>query len=168
MSTRPSYWIFGDGSATRNEDIGAWAAIAIAGDNVTRKFLWGIGQPLTISRCEMLPVLEGLRFIKYHWHPARGQIIRVTSDSEWAIRTLSGDFPVNKHEDIIEGIHKLAHGLTVEYRWRERNSTPYGTLMDNICGPLRRHMLDTMGKITKDPRQPELEMPMLALPEEMT
>lgn len=166
MSARPAFWIFGDGSSSRTKDIGAWAAVAIAGENVTRQILWGVDFCTTISRCELRPILEGLRFIKHNWHPSAGQIIRVTSDSEWAIRTLSGDFPQNKHEDLLRGIADLAKGLTVQYRWRERNSTPYGTFCDEVCGPLRRVMIDTWSKIAKDPRQPEQDMPMLALPEE--
>jgi len=165
MTTRPAFWVIGDGSSSRTKDIGAWAAMAIAGENVTRQLLWGIHFPSTISRCELLPIIEGLRFIKYTWHPDRASLIRVYSDSEYTIRTLSGEYPRKKNEELWAAVDEAARGLTVQYRWRERNSTGYGTLADAICGPLRRTMIDYMSKLVKDPRAPEPDIPMLALPE---
>lgn len=166
MSTRPSFWLFGDGSSSRQKDIGAWAAVAVAGENVNRQLLWGIDWPTTISRCELRPIIEGLRFIKNEWSPARQAIVRVYSDSEYTIRTLTGEYPRRKNTELWAAVDEATRGMTVEYRWRERNSTPYGTFCDGVCGPLRRMMINHMSKVARDPRQPEQDMPLLALPEE--
>ena len=163
---KPDYYLFGDGSSSRTQDIGAWTSVAIAGENVSRQLLYGIDFPTTISRCELRPIIEGLRWIKHNWHPDRTSIIRVHSDSEYTIRTLSGEYPRKKNEDLWAAVDEAARGLTVQYRWRERNSTPYMEFCDSVCGPFRRMMIDNMSKIAKDPRQPEQDMPMLALPEE--
>ena len=163
--TTPHYYLFGDGSSSRQKDIGAWTAVAVTANGSMRQLLWGIDFPTTISRCELRPIIEGLRWIKHNWHPDRASLIRVYSDSEYTVRTLSGDFPRSKNEELWAAVDEAARGLKVEDRWRERNSTPYMEFCDSVCGPLRRTMIDTWARIARDPRQPEWDMPVLSLPE---
>ena len=163
---KPIVYLFCDGSSSRTEDIGAYAGVAVKADNSARKLFHGTMWPTTISRMELVPIIEGLRWIKHNWHPGRLMPVRVYSDSEYTVRTLSGEYPRKKNEELWAAVDEVAKGMTVQYRWRERNSTPYMEFCDSVCGPMRKVMVDTWSKISKDPRQPELDMPLLALPEE--
>jgi ribonuclease HI len=165
MSTRPHFFLFGDGSSSRGDDIGAWASIAVTGDNSKTKLLWGIDYPTTISRVELRPIIEGLRWIKANW--AHGQVVRVEvwSDSQYTIRTLAGEYPRSqKNRELWVAVDEASKGMQVTYRWRERNSTDYMTFADGLCGPLRRMMINHMSTVARDPRNPEADMPVLELP----
>jgi MYXO-CTERM domain-containing protein len=61
----PHAYLFTDGSSGPHEDTGAWAAIAVAGTN--RKLLFGVQSPTSISRCELIPIIEGAGGIVTAW-----------------------------------------------------------------------------------------------------
>ena len=75
-------YLFVDGSSAYKDDIGAWAAVAVMGTK--RQILYGVNFPTTISRCELLPIIEGLRWIKQNWYEDGMQVI-VTSDSDYTV-----------------------------------------------------------------------------------
>ena len=157
-------YLFVDGSSSKGDDIGAWAAIAAAGDR--RRLLYGIDFPTTISRMELRPIIEGLRWIKSNWVVGGGFRVLVTSDSEYTVKTLCGLYPRNKNEELWAAVDVAAQGMHVNYRWRERNSLPYMELCDAICGPLRDHMIAHMKTVAKDCRKPEAAMPYFEIEEE--
>ena len=157
-------YLFVDGSSSRGDDIGAWAGIACRG--MERQLLYGIDFPTTISRCELRPVVEGLRWIKANWCDASGFRVCVYSDSEYTVKTLSGAHEIgSKNKELWVAVREAQAGMDVTYRWRERNSLPYMTLCDGICGPLRRRQIDFMQTVAADPRNPEISMPFYSVME---
>ena len=164
---KPHAYLFADGSSSRGDDIGAWTSVAVTASGEKRQLLYGIDFPTTISRCELRPIIEGLRWIKANWSQG-DPLFRVTvySDSEYTVKTLCGLYPRKKNEELWAAVEEAERRMKVTYRWRERNSTPYMEFCDGVCGPLRRMMIDHMSKVARDPRKPEADMPLLALPEE--
>ena len=150
-------YLFVDGSSSKAGDIGAWAAIACYGDQ--RKLIYGVDFPTTISRCELRPIIEGLRFISDNWATGSGFRVCVISDSQYTVMTLSGIYERHKNMDLWAGLDEAAAMLQVTYRWRERNSLPYMEMCDGICGALRRRQIDHMKTVAPDPRAPEQAMP---------
>lgn len=155
--TVPHAYLFVDGSSSRHEDIGAFAAVACFGDE--RKVLYGIDWPTTISRCELRPIIEGLRWIKANWAQAPGFRVRVYSDSEYTVKTLCGINQRSKNMELWAAVDQAAGGIQVEYVWRERNSLPYMVFCDGLCGSLRRRMIDMMTEAAGDPRKLEPVLP---------
>ena len=158
-------YLFVDGSSSRREDIGAWGAIVCYGDK--RKVLYGVDWPTTISRCELRPIIEGLRWIKKNLKKyGRGLTVCVYSDSEYTVKTLCGVYERGtKNLDLWSGVDVVSDGLKVTFKWRERNSLPYMTMCDTICGGLRRKIIDYMKTVLDDPRVPEHNIPFYTLEE---
>jgi ribonuclease HI len=156
-------YLFVDGSSSRGDDIGAWAAVAVTAS--TRRLLYGVDFPTTISRCELRPIIEGLRWMKTNWALGSGYRICVCSDSEYTVKTLSGLYPRNKNKELWEALDEAVSDMQVHYVWRERNTLPYMTLCDGICGALRRRQIDYMKTVASDPRNPETDMPVYELPD---
>ena len=151
-------YLFVDGSSSRNQDIGAWAAVACVGDR--RQLLYGIDYPTTISRCELRPIIEGLRWIKANCAVGSGFSVCVYSDSEYTVRTLTGAYePGSKNRELWMAVAEVQRGLNVTFKWRERNSLPYMSFCDGVCGALRKAQIQYMSGVAKDPRKPEESMP---------
>ncbi len=161
---KPHAYLFVDGSSSKNEDIGAWTAVAVSTHDHAQQLLWGVTFPATISRCELMPIVEGLRWIKANWAKGQGYVVEVYSDSEYTVRTLSGEYLRRKNHELWTAVDDAADGMVVRFIWRERNSTEGGTLCDNICGRLRRMLIDKWKEIADDPRKPLADCPPIALP----
>ena len=141
---KPNFHIFADGSCDAGKhDMGAWAAYVIGPES--RKLLYGMLQPTTISRCELLPLIEGLRYIR---KLLKGRIsgigVRVISDSEYTIKTLSGLYPVNKNRDLWSAMDYVQRGFVVDWVYRERNSHYYMELCDSVCSVLRKRSIEVI------------------------
>jgi len=154
---KPHAYVFGDGSAAHGDDLGAWAALAVTVN--ARKLLYGVCYPTTISRCELMPIIEGLRWIKHNWSKANGLRVMVISDSEYTVKTLCGLYERKKNRDLWMALDETVKSMTVQYVWRERNTHPYMELCDSICSGLRHHMHSTMGLAFKDVLNPEPDLP---------
>lgn len=155
----PHAWLYVDGSSGPKDSIGAWAAVAACGEK--RQFLYSIDYPTTVSRCELRPIIEGLRWIKRNWARGSGFRVRVTSDSEYTVKSLCGVYPREKNTDLWAAADDAAKTMNVDFVWRERNSLPYMTLCDQLCGTLRLMMVDRMTAATKgNPLHPELSFPL--------
>ena len=83
---KPHAYLFTDGSSARKADIGAYAAIAATA--TTRKLIHGVEYPTTISRMELLPIVNGLRWINTNWAKGAGFRVTVISDSARRLRLL--------------------------------------------------------------------------------
>ena len=162
---KPHAYLFVDGSSARKDDIGAWAAIAVTASE--RKLLYGMTYPTTISRCELLPIIEGLRWIKRNWVRGPGFRVAVFSDSEYTIKTIVGLYAKNKNIELWRALEEAADGMHIRYIWRERNTLPYMEMCDALCGGLRKATYGLIGKYFKDPKQPEADLPYGALPDEI-
>ena len=151
-------YLFVDGSSAHGDDIGAWAAVACRGQE--RQLLYGIDFPTTISRCELRPVVEGLRWIKANWCDCAGFRVCVYSDSEYTVKTLAGAYEHrSKNKELWAAVVEASTDMQVTYRWRERNSLPYMSFCDGLCGPLRWRQIDFMKAVARDHLNPELDMP---------
>jgi ribonuclease HI len=161
----PHAYLFADGSSARKDDIGAWASFVVTKD--ARKLLYGVNFPTTITRCELLPIIEGLRWIKGNWAKGAGFRVRVTSDSEYTVKTLNGLYERRKNTELWAAVDEASKGMHVTYVWRERNTMPYMTLCDGVCGMLRRQTINLMSRLAEDPRRPEEGIPVEELPKDI-
>lgn len=161
LDFKPHAYLYVDGSSTRSEDIGAWAAMAVT--RTKRKLLYGVEYPSTISRCELLPIIAGLNWIRKKWWKIGFKVL-VTSDSEYTVRTLCGEYERRKNLDLWANLDFITERMQVEYIWRERNSSDYGTLCDGICGPLRKSVINSMSTVFQDVRAPEIDIPAYTYP----
>ena len=160
---KPHACLFVDGSCSKGGDIGAWTAVAVT--VTSRRLLWGIDFPTTISRCELLPIVQGLRWIKDNWATSGGYRVHVTSDSEYTVKTLSKVCERHKNLELWAALDVAASDMVVTYSWRERNTLPYMEFCDGMCGPLRHRMIDFMKTVATDYQKPEDCMPEYELPE---
>jgi len=163
---KPHAYVFADGSSSRHEDVGAWASIVVT--PTRRKVLYGVSFPSTISRCELMPIVEALRWIKANWVRGPGFRVEVYSDSEYTVKTLCGLYPRGKNKELWAALDEAAKGMSVTYNWRQRNSLDYMTFCDGICGGLRRSTIQTMEKLVPDARAMENYMPEGDLPDGTT
>lgn len=159
---RPHAYVFADGSSSRKEDVGGWAAIAATTSQ--RKVLYGVSFPSTISRCELTPIIEALRWIKANWVKGPGFRVAVYSDSEYTVKTLCGLYPRRKNKELWAALDEAASGMKVTYNWRQRNTLDYMTLCDGICGALRRATIKSLESVIPDARAMEEYIPYSELP----
>ena len=162
---KPQAYLFVDGSCGSGQDFGGWAAIVVTQQQ--RKMLYGTAYPTTISRCELMPIVEGLRWIKSNLAGKRpGYTVTVVSDSEYTVKTLCGVYPRKKNMELWIALDEAARSLTVKYTWRERNSLPYMEFCDAVCGSFRRVVIDGAKQKFGEAQYklPEAEMPYGTLP----
>jgi len=165
MNKKPHAYLFVDGSSARKDDIGAWAALAITASQ--RRLLYGITYPTTISRCELMPIVEGLRWIKANWASRTGFRVAVYSDSEYTVKTLCGFYKRRKNKELWAALDEAARTMQIHYTWRERNTLPYMELCDAICGGLRKATYRLIEEYFEDPKNPEAVIPYGLLPSEL-
>jgi len=154
---KPHAYLFVDGSCGPKEDVGGYAAIAVCATG--RKLLYGTMYPTTISRCELMPIIEGLRWIKRNWARGVGFRVHVTSDSEYTVKTLCGVNQRRKNEELWKAADDAAHGMVVRYQWRERNSLDYMELCDGICGAMRGTTITLAKSLADVYKTPETQLP---------
>jgi len=169
MVDKPHAWLFGDGSCGAHDDMGAWASIAVsaAGD---RKLITGSACPTTISRCELMPIIEGVEWIYKNWAKRiNGFRLNVYSDSNYTVRTLNGEYNANKNKGIWKGMQELIK-LPIHYKfiWVARNSLPYMELCDAIAGSVRKSSISMMKTLmhVEDHRMGVTTVPVEPLPKE--
>lgn len=154
---KPQAYLFVDGSSGPKEDVGGYAAVAVC--RVARKLFYGTMYPTTISRCELMPIIEGLRWIKRNWARGVGFQVLVISDSEYTVKTLCGANRKRKNDELWKAAGEAEHGMIVKYVWRQRNTLTYMEVCDGMCGAARKLIMADMAKIFPDIKQPELVLP---------
>ena len=132
---RPPIVLVADGSCDAVSEFGTWAAVAVT--PMTRKIFYGTVYPSTISRCELTPILEGLRWIRAECIDLKGTRVRIISDSQFTIQTLAGMYEAKKNLDLWSAVRTASQGLKLDAAWRERNSHPLMELCDSIAHALR-------------------------------
>jgi len=162
---KPHAYLFTDGSCGPKEDVGGYAGVAVCPTG--RKLFYGTMYPTSVSRCELMPIIEGLRWIKHNWCKGIGFRVQVTSDSEYTVKTLCGVNRRHKNDELWKAADEAAHGMVVRYVWRERNSLDYMEMCDGICGSARKIVMAEMGKIFPVIKQPETVLPLGETPEEL-
>ena len=166
---KPDVYLFVDGSCGPSQDIGAWAALVVTASG-RRKILYGTAYPTTISRCELIPIMEGLRWISKELVRFWGVRLRVYSDSEYTVKTLNGLYEKEHNTELWAAVDEVVRrsGLQIEYVYRERNSHPYMELCDAVCTTLRHGGKNIAAALFGlDPKEPEASLPVAPLPDEI-
>lgn len=128
----PHVYVFTDGSCARQNQIGGWAAFAVTPQK--QQLLYGCEYPTTISRCELKPIVEALRFLKTDWFKLKTGIrVMIVSDSEYTVQTIGGLYEPHKNEDLWDAYKSLSESFNIEAKWRERNSHPMQQLVDSVA-----------------------------------
>ena len=162
---RSHAYLFVDGSCSTATQIGAWTAIAVSPSY--RKILYGSEYPTTISRCELLPIINGLRYIRDNWAFYAQYTVHVISDSEYTVKTLNGLNDRHKNKDLWDLVDIVSKSMQVQYTWQERNSLYYMSVCDDIAGYIRRATTAGHEMYFKDMPQPEDGLLFTDTPEEM-
>lgn len=149
---KPHIYLFTDGSCT-GTGVGAWCSLVVSpGNFVAPQF--GVSSYTTINRCELQPIIDGLRWIRREFcKKQRGIRVAVISDSETIIRTMGGANEAGSNLDLWAAYEQAAVGLHVMPTWRERNSHPYMTYADTVCSSMRGMVKPYVAYIT------EVELP---------
>lgn len=115
---------------------------------VTGKLLTGVSYPSTISRCELMPMIQGLMYIaKYIVQPHRGAKIRIVSDSECTVKAIGGLYDPRKNAGLWAYYAKVAEGYDVTAVWRERNSHTGMEIADAAAYVTRSQFKEYMKKV---------------------
>jgi ribonuclease HI len=157
------FTVFSDGSCGRGKtDIGAWAAYVKG--KVTSKLLYGASYPSTVSRCELIPIIEAVRWLRAQtkWRP--GVTVHAYSDSEYTVKTLNGINDKNANHDLWAGMEVVTAGIEFKITYQERNSHTYMQLCDSVCSLLRKRVISQADALLGDGRNPELIVPDVELP----
>ncbi len=160
----PDYWVFTDGScAIKGAETGAWAACVVSRTRFV-KLLFGSASPTTITRCELIPIIEALRFIRKQVRASTGAgtKVRVYSDSEYTVTLLSQQVTSKKNTDLYAAFQDVCGAMKLEFIHRSRNSHFYMELCDSLCSMLRR---DTIAAVASRLGTVEPEVPLVAMPE---
>jgi ribonuclease HI len=162
---KPHVYMFVDGAASQRDDIGAYATLLVAANNEQRKLLMGTQCPTTISRMELVPIIEGLRWLRSNWSKHQSQmIVRVYSDSEYTVKTLCGLYPRQKNTELWAALDDAAKKFTMQYIWRERNTLPQTEVVDGVCSNLRRANKRLLNEYFEDYLNPVGVVPKMPLP----
>lgn len=146
--------IFTDGSCYKpaeGDGIGGWCAVVAAPG--WRKLLWGAEGDTTTNRCELHPIVAGVRYLLDRLEDPAAHRVEVYSDSEYTIRRLSdpaGDRAVdyrqfkgdratlqsrNMHMWVELGGMAELFG-SVRYIWVPRNSNYYNEFCDGMASSI--------------------------------
>ena len=144
-------YIVSDGSCSSVDRSGGWATVIAT--STRQVLLLGAELNTTISRCEIMPILAGLRWVRGTIQGYRGLRIRLVSDSEFVIHTLSGHFE-RKDGLLMElwaAYDQLADGLLIRPMWTSRNVHPYQQLVDAAASRARRSLLNARTGMAEEP-----------------
>ena len=162
---KPHAYVFVDGSASKRNDIGGWAAFVTTTHR--RKLLVGMCCPTTISRMELTPIVESLRWIRHELSRDKGFRVCVYSDSEYTVKTLCGLYPRSKNEDLWAGLDVVVQGMNITYRWRERNTLMQTELVDAVCGMVRGVNKKALNEYFTNYLEPEKAIPHFPFPDDI-
>lgn len=146
-----------DGSCAHETQLGSWGAVVVT-PTKTQRF-YGMAYPTTISRCELLPIIEGLKWIYYDLcDKQQGVQVKLVSDSEYTIQTINGLYMPKKNLDLWAACKALQAKLKVEACWRQRNSHTYMNLCDSVAHAVRTVTMENLYEGLKDFKIPMLPM----------
>lgn len=131
---RDVYEVWTDGSAVLRTDTkrrkytGGAAYVILHDGKVYKQGNYGTIDT-TISRMELLAVICGVG------HCPQGAIVTVHSDSQYALKTLSGVYAAHKNLDLMEKFRKhSAHLAHIQWKWvKGHNGTEYNELCDRLA-----------------------------------
>ena len=125
-----------DGGCSNNSYHGAWCALIVTPS--AQDVIYGCLYPTTSSRCEILPVLEGLKRIYYDIGAKQaGLQVKLVSDNEHVVKTIMGLYEPKKNTDLWAAVGAMTRKMKVEAVWRSRNSHPYMEMCDCVAHAVR-------------------------------
>lgn len=105
-------YIWTDGACQPNPGAGGWAALMEY--NGTRKLLSGrVSEQTTNNRMEIQAAIEAFKAIKTGWVCE----ILVTSDSQYLVNTMSGDWKIKSNVDLFMTLTDLVRPHNVIWKW---------------------------------------------------
>ena len=99
-----------DGACRGNPGQGGWAAI-LKDSNGTKRVLSGQDERTTNNRMEVLAAIKGLEATP------QGSDVTIHSDSQYLIRTMTGDWQRNANMDLWEQLDQLCASREVDWEW---------------------------------------------------
>lgn len=126
------YIIYTDGAYSQQHDEGAFAYVMLDGFGhfIKKKGAWKITGE-TNNRAELKAIITGL----YHL-PIDAQYVKVISDSQYALNTLSGKWGRNANQDLFKVFDDIMalHKYKVTYEWVKGHSgDEYNEMCDKMC-----------------------------------
>jgi len=133
-------YIYSDGSCGR-DSVGSWSAsIHIDGDPAA-VHMCGTLSPTCITRCELMPIVECLRWLRNVRYPeVEGKIeVRLVTDAELNAKRIMGVYkPHYKNKDLWEDIDRIRKYFDIDAVWRSRNTTQQLADCDKEAGRIRK------------------------------
>ena len=112
--------IYTDGSCIGNPGPGGWACIIILPG--TEVILKG-GEPAsTNNRMEMTAIIKALEYLHKSYKNTHALKIKIYSDSNLIIQTLTQNWKRKKNTDLWAQLDKLRAPLDIEWNWVDRKS----------------------------------------------
>lgn len=125
------YTIYTDGGYSQMNDIGAFAYVMLDDkENVIKKNAWEIEKE-TNNRAELKAIIAGV-----HHLPMDATDVRIISDSQYALNTLSGKWQRKSNTDLFPIYDKIIkeRRLNVVYEWvRGHDGNQYNEMCDKMC-----------------------------------
>ncbi len=120
--------IFTDGSCIRNPGgDGGWGFVAVRGGRKIAEFC-GPDPKTTSNRAELKAIIRALL-----WLP-RGTLATIVSDSQYAVKVLSGKYRAKKNLDLIEETQALMQERQIKLRWvRGHNGNRWNERADALA-----------------------------------
>ena len=126
------YIIYTDGAYSRQHDEGAFAYVMLDAmqEKVVKQGAWKI-QRETNNRAELKAIIAAI----YHL-PQEAKSVKVVSDSQYALNTLSGRWGRNANKDLFDKFEEIIanHPIDIFYEWVKGHSGDiYNEICDQLC-----------------------------------
>lgn len=135
MNENYDYIIYTDGAYSQMHDEGAFAYVMLDGAmNEIRRFSSKISHE-TNNRAELKAIIAAI----YHL-PLNAKKVKVVSDSQYALKTLSGEWSRKINLELFDVFENILHqrdGLIIEWEWvRGHNGNKYNEICDQLCNDM--------------------------------
>ena len=131
METFYDYIIYTDGAYSRMHDEGAFAYVMLDGEMKEVKHFAHKISGESNNRAELKAIIAAI----YHL-PDGAKNVKVISDSQYALNTLSYKWQRKANKDLFDVFDKIIqeHGYVIEYEWvKSHNGNKYNELCDSLC-----------------------------------
>ena len=139
-------YLYTDGSCHHTDKLGTYGAVVST--PTTKKLLYGMVHETTISRMELMPMVEGMRWVLrnvYHGKP--NGVLCLVSDSEYTIKVAGGINVTDKNVDLWVAFRELSRLFKIKYEWRSRNSCIPLEICDVVAGAMRTYAMSNIYKV---------------------
>lgn len=127
------YKIYTDGAYSQIHDEGAFAYVMLNGEDMeVERRAFKITKE-TNNRAELKAIIAGINRL-----PMDATEVDVYSDSEYALKTLSGEWKHKNNDDLFRSWNKVlkakGYGITIRYNWVKGHSgNVYNEICDQLC-----------------------------------